>query len=956
MPRESGKRCGGTEMEFYMEKQIFDTKKYAALAREAAAEGVVLLKNDNKVLPLKSGSRLAVFGRSQFNYYKSGTGSGGLVNAAYVTGILDALEADERFEINAHVKETYETWLKDHPFDVGEGWAQEPWFQEEMPLSGELLQQAREESDVAVLILGRTAGEDKDNKAEKGSYLLTDEEEEILAAVCGTFDKTIVLLNVGNIIDMKWVAKYNPAAVAYVWQGGQEGGSGVLDVLSGTVSPSGRLADTIAYDITDYPSTDHFGDELRNLYVEDIYVGYRYFETFAKDKVVYPFGFGLSYTTFDVNAALLENTKEALKFTVTVQNTGDTAGKTSVLLYCQAPQGKLGKPARVLCGFGKTGELQPGTSEMLEIVVPWSYIASYDDSGVTGKESAYVLEAGDYRFYAGGDVRSAEEFTQVKVEELIVVEQLTQALAPVLDLEKMKPVSNPDSEKEGASPYIVSWEKATLRKKSLAEKRLEHLPKEVTCTGDQGYRLCDVKNGKVSMEQFLAQIPDEDLSIMVRGEGMCSSKVTPGTAGAFGGVGENLKHFGIPVACCADGPSGIRMDVGTEAFAMPGGASLGCTFNTELVKALYEFEGLELRKNKVDTLLGPGINIHRSPLNGRNFEYFSEDPLLTGKMAAVQVQSMNKYGVTGTVKHFACNSQEYKRRMVDAVASERALREIYLKGFEIAVKEGGAYSIMTSYNPINGDWSASNYDLLTVILRGEWGYTGIVMTDWWAMGNDPGEIGSVQNVASMIRAQNDLFMVTPNPEKNTNQDNSMEALAAGTVTRAEYVRTATNICQYLMTTPAYLRFYGEETELDRQLAACVSEKDKALKNAIPVSMDEEISLDVNAIDTTKGKTTVFAVSITERGTYGIEVVCKAAEGTAVLAQLPMTVFMDKELIKTISITGTQLEWQTFSFEIPGMVFNSSFLLKFFFAQTGLELKSIRVIRTKSMEEELRKQF
>ena len=228
---------------------------YAAKAREAVAEGIVLLRNENGVLPLAAGTRVAVFGRSQFNYYKSGTGSGGLVNTAYVTGILDALEADEDLEVDQGVKAIYEEWLKEHPFDAGSGWASEPWHQEEMPLAAWMLRQARESTDTAIVVIGRTAGEDQDNKAEAGSYYLTDTEEEMIELVCDAFDRIIVLLNVGNIIDMRWVRRYGPSAVAYVWQGGQEGGNGVLDVLKGTVNPSGKLPDTIPWNINDIPST-----------------------------------------------------------------------------------------------------------------------------------------------------------------------------------------------------------------------------------------------------------------------------------------------------------------------------------------------------------------------------------------------------------------------------------------------------------------------------------------------------------------------------------------------------------------------------------------------------------------------------------------------------------------------------------------------------------------------------
>ena len=665
---------------------------YAAKAREAVAEGIVLLRNENGVLPLAAGTRVAVFGRSQFNYYKSGTGSGGLVNTAYVTGILDALEADEDLEVDQGVKAIYEEWLKEHPFDAGSGWASEPWHQEEMPLAAWMLRQARESTDTAIVVIGRTAGEDQDNKAEAGSYYLTDTEEEMIELVCDAFDRIIVLLNVGNIIDMRWVRRYGPSAVAYVWQGGQEGGNGVLDVLKGTVNPSGKLPDTIPWNINDIPSTAGFGDPHKAVYSEDIYVGYRYFETFAKDQVQYPFGFGLSYTTFSMETTNLRTetmTRKGVTATVKVKNTGDIPGKEVVQVYAAAPQGKLGKASRSLCGFAKTKLLAPGESQEIVIDVPAYALASYDDAGVTGHKSAYVLEAGTYDFYVGSDVRSAVKAGSAQLKRLTVIEQLTEAMAPIEEFNVIHPLeeTSADGEETTCSVQLVPVSTATV---DVQQRIQEHLPKTLRRTGDKGYKLSDVADGKITMEEFILQFSDEDLTALVRGEGMCSPKVTPGIAGAIGGVTEHLQHFGLPVAGVSDGPSGIRMDCGTLAFAMPNGTLLASTFNEELSTELYEWEGLELRKNKIDSLLGPGMNIHRNPLNGRNFEYFSEDPLLTGKMAAAQLRGMHKYNVTGTIKHFACNNQETNRHGVEAVVSERALREIYLKGFEIAVKEGGA--------------------------------------------------------------------------------------------------------------------------------------------------------------------------------------------------------------------------------------------------------------------------
>lgn len=928
---------------------------YAAKAREAVAEGVVLLRNEGGVLPLAAGTRVAVFGRSQFNYYKSGTGSGGLVNAAYVTGILDALEADEDVEVDRGVREIYESWLKDHPFDAGSGWASEPWHQEEMPLQAWMLRQARESTDTAIVIIGRTAGEDQDNKAEAGSYYLTDTEEEMIELVCDAFDRTIVLLNVGNIIDMRWVRRYGPSAVAYVWQGGQEGGNGVLDVLKGTVNPSGKLPDTIPWNIGDIPSTAGFGDPHKAVYSEDIYVGYRYFETFAKDQVQYPFGFGLSYTTFSMETTQLRTetmTKKGVTLTVKVENTGAVPGKEVVQVYVGAPQGKLGKAARSLCGFAKTRLLKPGESQEIVIDVPAYTMASYDDSGVTGHKSAYVLEAGIYDFYVGSDVRSAKKAGSAQLKRLTVIEQLTEAMAPIEEFNVIHPLAetSADGEEVSCSVQLVPVSTGTV---DVQQRISDNLPKTLRRTGDKGYQLSDVAEKKITTEEFILQFSDEDLTALVRGEGMCSPKVTPGIAGAIGGVTEHLKGFGLPVAGCSDGPSGIRMDCGTLAFSMPNGTLLASTFNEKLSAELYEWEGLELRKNKIDSLLGPGMNIHRNPLNGRNFEYFSEDPLLTGKMAAAQLKGMHKYNVTGTIKHFACNNQETNRHGVEAVVSERALREIYLKGFEIAVKEGGAYSIMTSYNPVNGYWSASNYDLLTTILRGEWGYTGVVMTDWWAKGNFlPGEKGELVNTAAKARAQNDLNMVNADAS-DKKCDNALESLKAKKVTRGEYQRCAVNICNYLLRTPAFDRMLHGDSKLDRELEDFCFEGGEVITRTLEWAVKDAGSFDGKLLDNAKGGLNLISTSVRERGIYELSITCRASADEEELAQIPVSVFRDKDLVGTVTITGADKTWKTYKIDNFSPVFNNSFYLKLYFAQGGMEIKEITLKMTASLEERIR---
>ncbi|MDY6313231.1 MAG: glycoside hydrolase family 3 C-terminal domain-containing protein, partial [Lachnospiraceae bacterium] len=621
-----------------MGRYALDMEKYADLARTASAEGCVLLKNDNSTLPLKKGDKVAVFGRMAFHYYKSGLGSGGLVNTRYVVGILDALRACKDIALDEELIGIYEKWIKDHPYDEGEGWGLVPWSQEEMPVTEEMLQTASGD-DVALVILGRTAGEDQDNTDKPGSYKLTRTEEDLIRKVSSQFSRTAVILNVGNIIDMKWVREFDPAAVLYAWQGGQEGGNGVCDVLTGRVNPCGKLTDTIAEDISDYPSTSNFGDLQKNYYKEDIYVGYRYFETFAKDKVLYPFGFGLSYTSFFVQASAEEKDEHTVCVKATVKNTGTKPGKEVLEVYAKAPQGVLDTPVRVLCGFAKTKELAAGEEEHITLEIPKNTFASYDDSGVTGHRDCFVLLEGTYTIYVGTDVRTAQKAGSYP-QTFTVIEQLEEVCAPQKPFARMtrKPgdvIGYSDTPERIYGPY----------------DRVEK-PAEISQTGDKGYRLEDVYDKKISMETFVAQLSDEDLIMLFRGEGMCSPKVTPGTAAAFAGLTPSLRKFRIPAECASDGPSGIRMDCGTKAFSLPNGTLLGCTFNCELVRQLYEMTGLELRLNRVDTLLGPGLNIHRNPLNGRNFEYISEDPFLTGKMGAAQLQGLNIAGSTGTIKHF----------------------------------------------------------------------------------------------------------------------------------------------------------------------------------------------------------------------------------------------------------------------------------------------------------------
>lgn len=905
-------------------KKILDWKKYLETAASAAAEGIVMLKNDNGALPLSKDEVVSVFGRIQLHYYKSGTGSGGMVNVSKVTGIVDGL-LESGVKLNEELLNVYKKWDEENPYDLGDGWGNEPWSQVEMPLDEQLVADAAQKGSTAIVIIGRTAGEEMDATLTEGSFLLTALEKDMLSKVRKAFEKVVVLLNVGGLIDMSFVNEYAPDSVLYVWQGGMTGGTGTADVLTGKVSPSGKLSDTIAYSVKDYPSDPYFGDRVRNFYSEDIFVGYRWFETFAPEKVLYPFGFGLSYTTFDVKTVSVSGS-DTLTFKVSVTNTGKFSGKEVVQVYCGAPQGKLGKAARVLCGFAKTKELAPDETQELEISVRLETLASYDDSGVTGNRFCWVLEEGEYKFFVGTDVRSAQETFKFSLSESKVTEKCIQALAPVLPFKRITAENNDGD-------LLPVMHDVPLSEVDEPARRAERLPQEIPYTGDKGIKLADVKSGKNTMDEFLAQLSNHDLSCIIRGEGMGSPRVTAGTASAFGGVSDALTGFGIPAACCDDGPSGMRLDCGTKAFSLPNGTMLASTFNCELIKELYYLLGLEMSVNKVDCILGPGMNIHRHPLNGRNFEYFSEDPFLTGKMAAFQLNGLHSAGVTGTIKHFCGNNQETNRHFIDSAVSERALREIYLKGFEIAVREGNADSIMTTYGSVNGLWTAGNFDLNTVILREEWGFKGFIMTDWWANVNFRGEEPKRAFFVPMAIAQNDVYMVCA--DTSCADEDIDTALADGTLTRAELQRNAANICNFIIGTNAMKRLCGEADEIE-----IINRPDEEMDSDEPVifyDIEKEFELDLSGIKSVQGKNYSFALNVATTGFYKVTITASSTQSS--LAQIPVTLFLMGTANGTFTWNGTDGKPVAMENEVP--VFSHFTAVRLYFAQSGLDMHNIK---------------
>ena len=760
----------------------------SAACRQAAAEGIVLLKNEG-VLPLKAEKETAFFGRCQNDWFYVGYGSGGDVNSHYRISPMIALER-RNVCYNRPLAQKYQIWCAENvPFEGV--WGLWPTHFDEMPLMEAEIQTAAGTSDTAVVFIGRAMGESMDNKRRKGWFYLTDEEVKLLDMVTAAFDKTVVVIDAGNIIDMGWTERYGDrlGAIVYAFQGGMESGNALMDVLYGDVNPSGKLTDTIARRYEDYPSAKNFGGRGHNCYQEDIYVGYRYFETFAKDRVRYPFGFGLSYTTFEVRTDYrYADYKCILKTTVT--NTGPVSGREVVQVYVNPPQGKLDKPLRNLVAFQKTGELAPGQREQLVFEIDPVEFASFDDSGATGFPNCDVLEAGDYKIYVGTDARSAMPVGKWECPGLLVTRELTERAAPVKRFRRMKRMN------DGS----IGYEPVPLRRTSLKTDILSHLPKATPYTGDQGIRLEDVKSGKADLDAFVAQLNITELDAITRGEGgMHSSFGAGGNAGMLGGTIESLRQKGIPPIITTDGPSGIR--VFAYASLLPCGTALACSWNPELVERLGVLFGREMAEKGSDILLGPGMNIHRDPLCGRNFEYFSEDPHVSGKIAAAMVRGIQKVeGRSACPKHFACNNQEKNRCRNDSRLSQRALREIYLRGFEICVRESRPRTIMTSYNQINGVWGHYHYELVTAILRDEWEYEGLVITDWWMQPSRDPDFPVLRNDAYRVRSQADVLMPGGVTNPKTNGDGSLEK-AFGKVdgiTLGEIQRCAKNVLNFIM--------------------------------------------------------------------------------------------------------------------------------------------------------------
>ena len=777
-------------------RRVTASPEHIRLSKDAAREGMVLLKNEGGALPLKHGCKVALFGKGTYDYVKGGGGSGD-VTVPYTRNLAEGMK---QYPERVTLFEATDKFYRDH---VAAGYAEgrAPGTIEEPALPDELVARAAAFADAAVISISRFSSEGWDRKSAfdkieqhkgvwvddpryqlteaifvKGDFYLTDGEAAMVEKVKAAFKTVIVVLNVGGVFDTSFF-KDDPAIQAALmgWQAGLEGGLAEAELLLGVANPSGKLADTFAATLEDYPSSPNFyeSDEFVN-YEDDIYVGYRYFETIpgAAAKVNYPFGYGLSYTTFEVGGAAVCERDGEIIARAEVVNTGSVPGREVVQLYFSAPQGKLGKPARQLAGWKKTRLLMPGEAQRVEIRFPLDRMASYDDLGKVQK-SAWVLEAGEYRFFLGTDVRAPQADFTWNLGENRVVEQLTQRMAPTQLERRMLsdgsyealPTGTPNDPNADALPRMTHDETNCVNPAIRPHDRVAFLFK------NPRRQLIEVAEGKLTLDEFMAQLSDEDLAWLLSG--------TPneGVANTYG-YG-NLPDFGVPNAMTADGPAGLRIqpEVGVQTTAFPCACLLACTWDEELTEAVGRAAGEEVKENNIGAWLAPGVNIHRNPLCGRNFEYYSEDPLLTGHLAGALVRGVQSNGVAATAKHFALNNKETNRLDCDSRASERAIREIYLKAFEIIAKQYDVWSIMTSYNIINGHRASENADLLNGILRGEWGYEGLVTTDWWTHGEHYKECA----------AGNDMKMGCGYP------DRLLAALEKGVLTREQMELAARHI-------------------------------------------------------------------------------------------------------------------------------------------------------------------
>ena len=777
----------------------------AQLSKEAAEEGMVLLENENQALPLAQGSKAALFGTGSYGTIKGGTGSGDVYNR-YTISVYDALTSTYNISNMAWWGEYLKTFeekkaqaaeeKKDNDYvkyTQGRFGGADSFLAIDQALTQRDMDKAKAGGvTTAFYTVSRVSGEGADRTIGKGDYELSEVEYNNIKLIAKNFDKCVVLLNVGGVVDTKFFSEIEGVdGLVLMSQAGMEGGNALADILTGKTTPSGKLTDTWAKNYSDYPAAttigDNDGDNKQEDYKEGIYVGYRYFDTFNITPA-YEFGYGKSYTSFDVEPLTVAADENNVSVTVNVTNTGDTySGKEVVEVYFSAPDGSIEKPYQELAGFAKTDNLAPGESQKLTVTYKTTEMSSYDEA-----KAAYVMEDGDYIVRVGDSSRNTKVAGVLTLDKDVVTEQFSNQLT----LDK----NWKDLSKTGKTPYSYKDEAAQIKAAARialpsakiktennaskidekkvttyltadAAKDYKAAENEVVETVDAvpaNTKLIDVYDGKVSMESFVASLDDTQLANLANGiSGASTSGDTWGADAnsVTGAAGETSQLYfnslGIPNTVEADGPAGIRVTAETTdkdgnavynyCTAFPIGTLLAQTWNTDLVNRVGKAIGEEMVEIGVTLWLAPGMNIHRDPLCGRNFEYYSEDPALTGYVgSAITAGVQSNKGVGVTIKHYITNNQETNRSAVNTSVSERTLREIYLKGFEMVVKSAQPMAIMSSYNKVNGTYACENFDLLTSVPRGEWGFDGMVMTDWGA--------GNRAGVDTMMHAGNDLVM------------------------------------------------------------------------------------------------------------------------------------------------------------------------------------------------------
>ena len=601
----------------------------------------------------------------------------------------------------------------------------------------ELYNEAKAFGDTAIFCLTRFSTESTDagdRKGGKGDFTMHDEEKQLIEQLAKDFENVVVILNVcGPVATREYADNPRIGAVLYPMFSGSVAGEVLTEILLGKRYPSGHLQDTLAESIHDYPTTDTFQESRTYVnYTEDIFVGYRYFETFAQDKVVYPFGFGLGYTTFEVSKESAALEKNTVQLAVKVKNTGNFKGKEVVQAYMTAPQGKLGKAAKVLCAFAKTKELAPGEETVLKLHFDIRQFGSFDDLGKVCK-SAFLLEQGEYTISVGTNVRQSVPYLTFTLDSDVICKQCHSYLSPQ-DLEARLTADGTMEKLPKAEP--VSHKPVGYKLKAVAPEKPMSL-------------VSALENGQ--LDEFIAGMSDDDKTELLYGHPIVNAADTNGI-----GMFPREKRFvqKVPMIPTADGPAGLRIwpGAGLNPTWFPCSNVISQTWNPELARKIGAAAAREVKENNVGIWLAPAMNIHRSPLCGRNFEYYSEDPLSSGVFAAAVVKGIQSQKVAATVKHFFANNKEVNRKCCDSRASERALREIYLRGFEIAIKTANPWALMTSYNLINGVQATANWEAINGILRGEWKYQGLVMTDWWAFSHLEDELhaGSDVKMPEMI--------------------------------------------------------------------------------------------------------------------------------------------------------------------------------------------------------------